>query len=277
MGCRAIERALDDAALGWPDIDYIIDCSTSKYRPIPCNAAHFQQAIGREAQRIPCVDVQSTCLGSIMAINLANALFATGVYRNILIVASETALQGVDWNDEKSAGLFGDGAAALVLQVAKPTASLAFVHETYGEHLGLCVVDGGGHHLPAYRYHEDLASKYRFQMDGRNLFRIAIKLLPPMVRGIQEDFQSIADHDSETMHVIPHQASPKAVELIRRIIGVPHERYHVAVNEIGNMVAASIPAMFDRVRKQQLVDDGCPVMLLGTSAGYSQAAIVFHL
>ncbi|WP_230777048.1 3-oxoacyl-ACP synthase III family protein [Roseiconus lacunae] len=276
MGCHAIESAINDAGIGWGDVDYVIDCSTSKFRPIPCNAAHFQQSIGAAANGVPCIDLQSTCLGSILAVQFSNALFTTGAYRHILIVASESALQGVDWCDPKSAGLFGDGAAALVLRYSPSDHDLLFAHETFAEHLDLCKVDGGGHFRPSYQYRSDDDREYRFQMDGRNVFRVALRLLPPMVQKMKEAYLETNVDGINCLHVIPHQASPKAVELVRRIIDIPKDRYHVAIREIGNMVAASIPAMIDRVRKSNLLPEQAPLMLLGTSAGYSQAAIIFH-
>lgn len=276
MATNAIELAMQNARVSWNEIDYIVDCSTSKFRPIPNNACHYQNAFGQSARGIPCVDVQSTCLGAILGFNFINGLFASGDYQNILLVASEAAIGGVDWQESESAALIGDGAAAFVLQNASDFADFRFVHETYAEHLSLCKVDGGGHYLPSFSYTPENASSYRFKMDGPSVFRVARKLLPPMVRRLQQEF-SAEDCNREPMHIVPHQASPAAVEAIRRVLGTPVERYHVMVESIGNMAAASIPFVLDDVRRTGRVPEGANVMLLGTSAGYSQAALVFKL
>ena len=78
MAKRAAERALSDAKLDWSAIDLIIDGSTSRYQPIPCNAAVFQAAIGPAAEGIACFDVHATCLGFLTAVNVANSLLAVG-------------------------------------------------------------------------------------------------------------------------------------------------------------------------------------------------------
>ena len=277
MGRRAIELAMSEAQIGWEEVDYIVDCSTSKFRPIPCNAAHIQHAIGPPANSIPCVDVQSTCLGSIVAINTANSMFSTGAFRNIVIVASECAIAGVNWSEPESAGLVGDGAAAMVLQYHPKHGKIAFAHETYAEHLELCRVDGGGHYLPVFQFQPERQAEFRFTMDGPAVFRVALKHLPPMVKRIKKQFDDEVPGGLKNLHIIPHQASPKAVEVVRRVLNVPTENYHVAVKETGNLAAASIPTMFDRIRKSGELKENEPVMLLGTSAGYSQAAMIFQL
>ena len=277
MGQAAIESAMSEAGIEWKDVDYLIDCSTSKIRPIPCNAAHFQQAAGPPARSIPCVDVQSTCLGSILAINMVNAMFASGDYRNIVIVASEAALAGANWSEPESAGLLGDGAAALVLRHEPVDRQLAFAHETFAEHLELCRVDGGGHYLPAFEFEAERHADFRFTMDGPAVFRVALKHLPPMVNRLRGEFRDASPGGKHDVHVIPHQASPKAVEIVRRLLAVTSDRYHVTVRETGNLAAASIPVMLDRVRRNGLIQAGEQVMLLGTSAGYSQAALIFQL
>ena len=268
MGKDAIEAALTDASVDWSEVDYIIDCSTSKIRPIPNNASHVQAAFGADAAAIPCVDLQSTCLGSIVGLHIANALFQSGNYRHIVLVTAERSLAAVNWDEPESAALLGDGAAALVLRHELVDAPIAYKHQTFAEHLALCRIDGGSHHLPSYDYTPERDSDYRFTMDGPSVFRVARRLLPTMVNELREK------ESNSDLHVVPHQASPSAVEAIRRAIGIPTDRYHVGVHEFGNIAAAGIPMMIDRLRRDQRLNRGQRVMLLGTSAGYSQAAMI---
>ncbi|MEO1526245.1 MAG: ketoacyl-ACP synthase III [Planctomycetota bacterium] len=273
MAKRSIENALQDASIDWSDVDYVIDCSTSKVRPIPNNASHVQAVFGAEAAGIPCVDLQCTCLGSIVGLHFANALFHAAEYRHIVLVTSERPLAAVNWNEPESASLLGDGAAAMVLRREQVGLPLGYRHETFAEHLPLCRIDGGSHHLPPFEYSKQRDQDYRFTMDGPAVFRVARRLLPPMVQGLLEEMTLCGATD---LQVVPHQASPSAVEAVRRVLEVPHERYHVGVHEFGNVAAAGIPLMLDRIRRKGLLQKGERVMLLGTSAGYSQAAMIFE-
>ncbi|MGD9127073.1 MAG: ketoacyl-ACP synthase III, partial [Planctomycetia bacterium] len=258
---------------GWSDIDLILDGSTSRHRPIPCNAVHVQARFGEAAQSIPCFDIQTTCLGFIVAMHVANSLMQTGSYRHILIVCSEAPLTGVNWKDPMSAPLFGDAAAAFILKSCETSSEGVFVQESYSECLEACTVDGGGHLLPAFDYTPEKESSYRFRMEGSALMRVTYKHLPPMVRRIMD-----RPHvDPARIHVVPHQGAPKAIEMVRRWVKMPEDRFHNHVADYGNLVAASIPVTLYQCMERGILGEGNQVMLLGTSAGYSQAAMVFDL
>ncbi len=277
MGMKAIQAAMAQARISWSQVDLIVDCSTSRYRPIPCNAAHYQQLIGSEAQGIPCFDIQTTCLGFLVALNTINALMGSDMYRHVVVVASEAAMLGVNWQQPESAGLIGDGAAAAVLQKTEPGGPLLMAHETWAEHLDTCKVDGGAHFIPAFHYVPDRHQEFVFDMNGPGVFRVAMSRLPRMVRALQQQWNALPDsqmHAACDLPIIPHQASPGALEIVRQMLKRPCDRFHCAAAEIGNMAAASLPFMLDRCLKSGTVTASEPVMLLGTSAGYSQAAMI---
>ena len=273
MARAAVTEAMADAAVDWPEIDLILDASTSRHRPLPCNAVHIQSLFGAAASRIPCFDVQSTCLGFVVALHVANGLFSTGAYRHILIVCSEAGLAGINWQEAESAVLMGDGAAAVVLRRRRDEARCIYRHETYAELIDACLVDGGGHHLTPFEYCAENDHRYRFHMDGPAMFRAARKYLPRMVA----EALDAVDVDRSRLHVVPHQASPRGLELVARLLKMPRYRFHVGMETCGNLAAAGIPLMYHRCRKGGYFQQGDPVMLLGTSAGYSQAVMVFHV
>lgn len=273
MAKAAVTCAMHDARVAFSEVDLIIDASTCRYQPIPSNAAYLQRALGREAAGIPCIDVQSTCLGFIVALHTANALLAPGAYRHILIVCSEQALLGVDWKEPESACLMGDGAAAVMLRRIEPRDGYHFAHQTFGEHLELCQIRGGGHMLPVTTYTPETDSTFRFHMDGPQLTRVAAKHVPAMTRALITQ-SGLAPRD---LHVVPHQAAPKALSVVRRLLGFAPARFHNRVAEMGNLIAAGIPAVLHLARREQRIPTGDSVLLLGTSAGYSQAGLIFRM
>lgn len=273
MAAAAVTAAMHDAALTWRDVDLILDASTCRYQPIPSNAAYLQHTLGPDAAGIPCIDVQSTCLGFIVALHMANALLATGAYRHILIVCAEQALLGVDWSEPESACLMGDGAAAVVLRRTEARDGYFYAHETWGEHLHACQIRGGGHMLPVTTYTPGTDSTFRFHMDGPQLLRIAAKHVPPMTKTLIGQ-SGLAARD---LHVVPHQAAPRALTVVRRLLGFSAERFHNRVAEMGNLIAASIPGVLHLCRAERRIASGDPVLLLGTSAGYSQAGLIFRM
>jgi len=273
MAREAISGAMRDAALQWRDIDLIVDASHCSHQPIPCNAAYLQSELGAEAEGIPCMDVRSTCLGFIVALHVANALFAGGANRHILIVCSEQALLGVDWREPESACLLGDGAAAVVLRRSDPRPGYFFVQQTFAQHIATCQIRGGGHVFPVTNYRSETDSEFRFHMDGPQLMRTAAKYLPPMTERLIADSGVARD----ALHVVPHQASPRGLAIMRRLLGIRAERFENRVATMGNLIAASVPAVLHRCRVEERIAPGEPVLLLGTSAGYSQAGLIFRM
>ena len=274
MAREAILSALNDAKLKLNDIDMLIDASTCHHQPIPCNAAIVQSCLGPQARGIPCLDVHSTCLGFVVALNVANGLLATDVCQRVVIVCSEAGLLGVNWNHPESAALMGDGASAVVLQRAGKTPTYRFCQQTFTEHLPLCQIRGGGHIFPPTEYSAETDEAFRFSMNGPKLFRVACKHLPKMAR---ELITGAELHDENRLHIIPHQASPKAVATIGALLRWPEDRYHNRVPGMGNLAAAGIPAVLHQCRQESLICKNDPVLLLGTSAGYSQAGLLFRM
>jgi 3-oxoacyl-[acyl-carrier-protein] synthase-3 len=268
---RVCDEALRDAGMRLRDIDLIVDASLSLQQPIPCNAARVQLLLGAEAAGIPCIDVHASCLGFIAALNAVNGLFSVGAARRALIVCVESPLFGVNWREPESACLMGDGATAVVLAAEERAAPCCIRMETYAEGFHLCEVKGGGHRQPPMDFAEARRGDYLFHMDGKAVHHLASKRLPPFLRRVLEETgQSLAALD-----VVPHQASGPALELMRRRLGVATERFHVSIAEHGNLVAAGIPYVLDGVRRRR--PRGAPVLLLGTAAGYTQAAALFAL
>lgn len=271
MARRVVLHALQDANSDLRSVDLLIDASLSVQQPIPCNAALIQEALGEPATGIPCMDVHASCLGFAAALNVVNGLFASGAARRIVVVCSETPLQGVNWDEPDSACLMGDGAAAYVFDAVEPRSLFVFAMQTFGEGAHLCEVQGGGHRLPAYRYVADKRGLYQFHMEGKTIHKLASRLLPALVeRALFEAKCSLAD-----VEVVPHQASGPAIGFISKRLQIPVDRLHATVAEHGNLVAASIPFVLHGLRQKR--PSGTRVLLLGTAAGYTQAASIFSL
>ena len=272
MARHAALAAVAAAGLTLRNIDVIVDASTCQQQPIPTNAALLHEALGPEVSGAAALDIHATCLSFVVALAAANGWFASGLYRHALIVSSETPLDGVNWADPASACLMGEGAAAAVLtRSAGPVGPCAYGYETFGEHAHVCEVAGGGHRLPPYAFTAENEARYRFFMDGPKLHKVASRHLPPLVARILAE----AGADLPALHVIPHQASGPAVELLARRLGIAHGQLHVGLADHGNMVAAGIPYALHTARGK--IPAGARVLMVGTAAGYSQAAFIFTL
>ena len=270
MAREVVGMALARAELTISEVDLIIDASLCVQQPVPCNAALIKEALGPEATGIPAYDVHASCLGFLAALQVVNGLCASGI-RRILVVCSETPLNGVNWKEPESACLMGDGAAAFVFEATPDRSGAAFRMQTFSEGAAICRVRGGGHRLPPSAWSKDRDSEYRFHMDGPALHRLASKHLPALVDEVLlEAGCTLGD-----LEVVPHQASGPALELMARRLKIESHRLHTSIARHGNLVAAGIPYVLHDVCERYPPETR--VLLLGTAAGYSQGAAVFRL
>jgi 3-oxoacyl-[acyl-carrier-protein] synthase-3 len=272
MGAAAVADALQRAGLGPDDVDALISCGGTPEQPIPFNAALIQQRLGW-AQR-PSFDVGATCMSFVLGLDVAGSLLAAGRYRRIALVAADVASCGLNDEETEAAILFGDAAAAVILEAGDGASRLlGAAFNTWPEGIAHTEIRGGGSALPATRYEDARRADYLFHMNGPRVFRLALSVVPPFVRGLLGELGlTVADLDL----VIPHQASGTALELMRRRLDVDPARWVRTLHKYGNTIAASVPLAFDDCVREGRVKRGDRVLLLGTAAGFSAGVVVFE-
>ncbi|MGF7046634.1 3-oxoacyl-[acyl-carrier-protein] synthase-3 [Paenibacillus sp. DS2015] len=274
MGAHAAHAALEAANLTFENIDCIISASGTTEQPLPCMASLIQRAMGQGTSGIPSFDINSTCLSFVVALDVISYMIEAGRYNKVLIVSSEIASVGLNYNNKESATLFGDGAAAVIVGRSNEHSSSAILSsgmETYGDGAHLSEIRGGGTKLHAKQYAVDNAEDYLFDMDGPEIFKMTYKKMPTFVDKLLAE----ADSRIEDMKiVIPHQGSAMAMKLISRKLGIPKDKLMYITPDHGNTIAASIPMGLHEAIVQSRIHRGDRIMLLGTSAGLSLGGMI---
>ncbi|MFQ1702605.1 3-oxoacyl-[acyl-carrier-protein] synthase III C-terminal domain-containing protein [Loktanella agnita] len=271
MGIAAAKAALADAGVQPGDIDLVVGASAVPYQPIPATAPLYQRGLGIADGAAYAFDVNSTCLSFVSALEVCAGLLASGRYRRALIVSSEVASRGLPWAERPDvAGLFGDGAAAAVVEHTPGAMVTRF--RTYPGAYESCGIGAGGTRFDFHAEAADFAAHSRFDMDGKELFRVTAKHFVPFVDGLLAD---VGWHRDEIDLIVPHQASPLALARMIRQCGFDPARVVDICSDVGNQIAASIP--FSLTHAQDRLRRGDKVLMLGTSAGVSfgGAALVY--
>jgi 3-oxoacyl-[acyl-carrier-protein] synthase-3 len=183
-------------------------------------------------------------------------------------VSAEIASRALPWEDDPAtAGLFGDGAAAVVISAGNgETGLVATCMETHASGYEACALASGG---TRFDYHQDRTgfdAHSFFRMDGEALFRLTLKAFEPFLeRLLHEAGWTRRDVDV----VIPHQASPGALAHLAKRSGFEASRIINIVETHGNQIAASIPTALHMGRISGQVGKGQNLLLIGTSAGVS--------
>ena len=193
----------------------------------------------------------------------------------MLIVASERPSVGLDWKDAGTAGLFGDGAGAVVVGASRrPGAALLATHfQTFSDGVEFCQMRSGGTNIhPRLRLEEFLAGTV-FEMHGRQVYRLAAERLPSFLTTLFER-AGVASHDIVTW--VPHQASGRALTHMQNVLAISAERVVWTLPTHGNQVAASLPVTLHQAFISHRAPRGAIIAIVGTGAGLSIGGAVLR-
>lgn len=274
LAIKALEMALENSGLGVNDIDCIISASGTMEQAIPCNAAKIHKRLNLK-KPIPAFDINMTCLSSVMAINIASNLLSAGQYKSIAVVSSDIASVGVDLSQVEPGGIFGDGAAAIILTTSEdPTSAVVCSHfETFSEGLELCQIKGGGSLNHPSKIEGDYKPYGMFEMNGFSLYRLTAKELPGFIERL---FEKSPYPIEEIDWIIPHQASRMGLRILEKITKIDSSKIVNIFPTHGNQIAASIPTALHELIISQRLKRGDKILLLGSSAGVSLGGLILQ-
>ncbi len=276
MGAAAAREAL--AMAGWEEgaFDVLIGACGVMEQPIPGTSVLIQNALGLGRSGIWAFDVNQTCLSFLAALDVAAMGMETGRFKRALIVSSEIASAGLDIKDPQTASIFGDGAAAVCLEKANDPDGPGLISrcfETYGEGQDLATLRSGGTRIRVKDGFDALVQGSHFRMDAFGIFKAAARTLPRIIDQVLGE----AGLTRESVDlVICHQASHPGVEHVRRLMGGDPDRVVDRFNMQGNQIAASLPNVLAHAHACGRLAPGTNVLLLGTAAGVSAAAMVLR-
>ncbi|MGH1370071.1 MAG: 3-oxoacyl-ACP synthase III family protein [Maritimibacter sp.] len=268
LAIRAAKSALFEAEISPQDIDLVLFASGVPYQTLPATAPLIMAGLGLADGQAAAFDVNSTCLSFVTALDIAALKLVAKDANSVLVVSSEIASRALPWRDDPEvAALFGDGAAAAVLTRGRAETGLcAHLMRSFPSSYDACTIRAGGTRIDFHNAPEMFAENAWFRMDGKELFRVTAKHFRPFVADLLEKAGWTLD---DVDLVVPHQASPFALEHMIRQLKLDPEKVANYAADIGNQIAASIPTTLDKARQEGRVPKGTKVLMLGTSAGVS--------
>jgi 3-oxoacyl-[acyl-carrier-protein] synthase-3 len=261
----AAARALACAGLDGSRIELIVFGSCSYDDQVPNMASGIQARIG--AQGAAAYDINTACTSFLYGLSTATALIRTGVVRNALVIGAELISPFMDWSDRDVAVLFGDGAAAVVLEASgRAQGLLAEKLGCYGDAREILRVHGMG---GRYANRGMLYGITRWQFEGQEIFKRAVQ---GMVGASEEALARIGATADAVDLVVPHQANLRIIEAVAKRVHVPMERVFVTVQRYGNMSAATVPVALCEALEAGRVQPGALLLMPGFGGGLSFCA-----
>lgn len=273
LAVKAAKKALIDAKIKGEDLELIILATLNPDRLFPATACSIQEKLS--AHKAAAFDISATCSGFIYALSIAEQYIKNGTYKNVLIVASEILSRMVDWTDRGTCVLFGDAAAAVVLQptVENDSGIFQISIRSDGRYADIITTPGGGSLYPPS--HETVDKKLHFiQMKGNKTFKIAVQSMKEIAKNvIISSGYKINDIDL----LICHQANKRIIDAVSDALSFPKDKVFVNIEKYGNTSAASIPLALDEAVKQGRLKKGESVLLVAFGGGLTCGATLLKL
>lgn len=276
MGVKAAKIAIERSGLSNDDIDFIVFATISPDYYFPGPGVELQKELGMKT--IGALDIRNQCSGFVYALSVADQFIKTGMYKNILVVASEVQSLGLDMTTRGRgvSVIFGDGAGATVLSRSNDDSRILSTHlHSEGEHakeLAVLAPGMGG------RWVTDILAdnnpdddSYYPYMNGQFVFKHAVVRFSEVINeGLQANNLKVSDIDM----LIPHQANLRISQFIQKKFGLNDEQVFNNIQKYGNTTAASIPIALTEAWEQGKIKKGDTVVLAAFGSGFTWASAI---
>jgi 3-oxoacyl-[acyl-carrier-protein] synthase-3 len=257
LALEASRKALEMAEMKASEIDLIILSTTTPDKIFPATATMLQDRVGASC---PAFDLQAVCAGFVFALTTAQQYIENGVYKNILVVGSETMSKIVDWNDRSTAILFGDGAGAVVVSKDNTTGI---------KHSKLC---SDGRYLSSLHVNNNgINETGTIEMMGNEVYRIAVNRLSDLAGETLKDCNMTSD---DLAWMVPHQANIRIISAVAKRINLPMSKVILTIEKHGNTSAASIPLALDVGIRDGRIKKGDSLLFEGIGGGFSWGSLL---
>ena len=278
MGAQAASHAIEMAGIDPKDIGLIIDTTITPDFSTPSVSCLVQREIG--AVQAACFDLNAACSGFVYGMETAHCFLKTNrEMKYALVVANENLTRITNYSDRSSCILFGDGAAAALVEYQED--------RLYSSYLS---ADGTGAKFLYARtatpdnpfckrkaeYDDGIEPgpegwEHTMRQDGREVYKFAIKA---MANSAQKAAEKIGFDLQQLDKIVPHQANIRIIETAMKSLKMPMEKVVVNIDQHGNTSSASIPIALDEAVRSGKIQRGDKICLVGFGAGLTTAAII---
>ena len=263
MALHASLKALEGIELD--TIDGIIVGTYTADNLIPSVAGALRYALGFKKE-IFAFDVNAACSGYIFALHTSYAYIKAGLAKRLLVVGVDYNTRILDFEDRTTSILFGDGAGATVIEAGEFGIIDSFIRNVSDVNDVLIAPSSSDFNHP-YRF-KQRRNPY-FQMEGREVFKFAVKALRDSVRSLCEANDVSLD---EIDYVISHQANLRIIETAAKTLKMPIGKFLVNVDEVGNTSSGSVPLLLDESHRLGVLKPGMKVILVAFGGGLTYGA-----
>lgn len=267
MGIQAVKKLLDRTGVAPEDIDLLICATTNPDYRFPSTGSIICHECG--LTNAYSYDSEAACAGFLVSLQDARAYICSGMYKNVIVVATEMMSSMTNYKDRATCPLFGDGAGAALIQPTdkEGVGIIDGVFHVDGSGLSNLIMKGGGSAHPASA--QTLADDWHYvYQEGRAVYKHAVTNMLTSSLDVMQRNGLTAD---DINYLVPHQANLRIIEAVAKKANLPMEKVLVNIQDHGNTSAATIPICLDDYRNQ--LKPGDKIILTAFGAGFTWGAM----
>ncbi len=275
MGKKAAENAIEKAGISPNEIGLVIVSTVTSDFVTPSIASLLQYELGIE--NAAAFDLNAACSGFVYSVDTARRFLETdNNIKYALVVSAEAISRICDFSDRSTCILFGDGAAAVVLEKSDKMYSSFLNSDGSGARKLFAKncqpaeivkqnsdFDDGFADMPVHKLYQD----------GKEVYKFAVKALPTAFRAAAE---KIGITSNEIDWFVPHQANVRIIETAAKNLGAPMDKFIVTLDHHGNTSSASIPLALNEAIENGTIKRGQKLALVGFGAGLSYGSVILE-
>lgn len=265
MAAPAVLQLCEKRGIDPNEIDCLIVATVTPDMVFPATANIVCDKIG--AKNAYGFDLSAACSGFLFALSQGAALIESGRYKKVVVCGADKMSAIVDYTDRTTCILFGDAAAAVLLE---PNT------EGYGLQDSILRADGsganylrmkaGGSKYPA-SIETVMAKEHFAYQEGQTVFKFAVKGMADVSAELMEKNNLSAD---EVSWLVPHQANLRIIDATANRMGLSREKVMINIQKYGNTTAATIPLCLWEWEKQ--LHKGDNIILAAFGGGFTWGA-----
>lgn len=255
------ETALDLATkaaqkLNLSGVDFLLLCTQSAEFRLPSTSCLLAERLGL-SRTVGALSFDHGCSGFIYGLSLAKGLILGGMAKRVLLVTAETYTKYIPVEDKSTRTIFGDGAAATIVDETDAERIGTFSFGTNGSGAEKLIVRDG-----------------RLFMDGPEIFNFTLDVVPKtMIDVLSKNGMTANDVDCYVFH----QANKFILDTIRKVNDLPRDKFYVNLETTGNTVSSTIPIALKQLADAGRLHAGMRIMLMGFGVGLSWGATILKI
>jgi 3-oxoacyl-[acyl-carrier-protein] synthase-3 len=253
---KACQIALNNSNIKREKIDLILCATCTNTYKAPSFATLIQDML--YMPNAAAMDINAVCSGFIYSLITAFQFIHTGMYKNILVVGTDSFSTITDWG-KRDCVFFGDGAGAVI--VSKTKAKNKIYVDLGSDGSGRCDWYAGSN-----------VNKY-FHMNAKAVFNAATSILPISINKVLSEAKLTSD---DIDIVVPHQPGIKVLKKLADSLKIPFEKIMTNMDKYANTSAATIPILLHETLEQKKIKRNDKVLFTAFGAGWVWGSILFE-